>query len=101
MNDTIQVFIVSQQSLFQQGIEHSLVDIKDITISGVVEVNDKVLSAIDNVPPDVALVDIDGPSDNGLTLAHKIKQRSPSIGVIVLTSSPNDAQLFQALKAQA
>ena len=101
MNDKIQVFIVSQQSLFQQGIEHSLSDIDDIAISGVIEVNDKVLSAIDTLPPDVALVDIDGPSDSALTLAHRIKQRSPSIGVIVLTSNPNDAQLFQALKVQA
>ena len=59
------------------------------------------LSAIDNLPPDVALVDLDGPPDIGLELARKIKQRSPNIGVIVLTSNPDDNQLFQALKAQA
>ncbi|MBA7656699.1 Transcriptional regulatory protein DegU [subsurface metagenome] len=34
-------------------------------------------------------------------MAHKIKQRSPNIAVILLVSNPNDAQLFQALKAQA
>ena len=97
----IQVLVVSQQSLFQQGIEHSLSDTEDIVITGFAEVNDKVLSIIDTLPPDVALVDIDGPSDIGLTLGHRIKQRSPSIGVIVLTSNPNDDGLFQALKAQA
>jgi len=97
----IQVFIISQQSLFQQGIELSLSGVEDIGISGNIEVNDKALSAIDTLPPDVALVDIDGPSDDGLNLAHRIKQRSPNIGVILLTSNPNDAQLFQALKAQA
>ncbi len=97
----IRVVIISQQSLFRQGIEHSLSDTKDMEISGAAEVNDKVLSDIDTLPPDVALVDIDGPSDEGLTLARRIKQRSPSIAVVVLTSSPSDAQLFQALKAQA
>ena len=97
----IRVVIISQQSLFRQGIEHSLSDTEDIEISGAAEVNDEVLSDIDTLPPDVALVDIDGPSDNGVTLARKIKQRSPNIGVIVLTSNPNDTQLFQALKAQA
>jgi len=97
----IQVFVVSQQSLFRQGIEHSLGDVDDIEISGVVDVNEKALTTIDNLPPEVALVDIDGPSDDSLSLAHRIKQRSPNIGVIVLSSSPNDAQLFQALKAQA
>ena len=97
----IRVVIVSQQSLFRQGIEHSLSGMEDIEISGTAEVNDEVLSKIDTLPPDVALMDIDGPSDSGLTLAKRIKQRSPNIAVVVLTSNPSDAQLFQALKAQA
>lgn len=97
----IQVLIVSQQSLFQQGIEHSLSAMKDMEVSGLSEVNDQVLPAIDTMPPDVALVDIDGLSDSGLALARRIKQRSPNIGVIVLASNQNDAQLFQVLKAQA
>ena len=97
----IQVFIVSQQCLFRQGIEHSLSPEADIQISGATEVNDEVLKAIDNLPPDVALVDIDGSADSSLTLVRRIKQRLPNVGVIVLTSNPGDAQLFQALKAQA
>jgi RNA polymerase sigma factor (sigma-70 family) len=101
MNNKIHIFVVSQQSLFQQGIEHSFSEVEDLTVSGVTGVNSDVLSAIDNLPPDVALVDLDGPSDSGLELARKIKQRSPNIGVIVLTSTPDDSQLFQALKAQA
>ena len=74
---------------------------EDIEISGATEVNDQVLSAIDTLPPDVALVDIDSPADDSLILARKIKQRSPNIGVIVLASDPNDTQLFRALKTQA
>ncbi len=97
----IQVLIVSQQFLFRQGIEHSLGSMEDMEVSGTAEVNDEVLSAIDTLPPDVALVDIDAPSDSGLKLARKIKRRLPNIGVVVLTSNTNDAQLFQALKAQA
>ncbi|MFQ5997421.1 MAG: LuxR C-terminal-related transcriptional regulator [Dehalococcoidales bacterium] len=100
MNKT-QVIIVSQQYLFREGIEHTLSGMKDIKVSATAEVNDEVLSIIDTSPPDVALVDIDVPSDGGLKLARKIKQRLPIIGVIVLTSNPDDAQLFQALKAQA
>jgi len=99
--DKIQVFIISQQSLFRQGIEHSLSSKEGIEVTGTAEANDAVLSAIDNLPPDVALLDIDGPSDSGLALARRIKQRSPNVGVIVLVSNPSDTQLFQALKAQA
>ncbi|MFC1901543.1 LuxR C-terminal-related transcriptional regulator [Chloroflexota bacterium] len=100
-NGTIHVFVVSQQTLFQQGVEHTLSGVEDITVSGVINVSDDVLKAIDNMPPDVALLDIDGPSESGLELARKIRQRSPNIGVIVLTSNPDDNQLFQVLKAQA
>ncbi len=100
MNKT-QVIIISQQLLFRQGIELALSEMKDVKISATAEVNDEVLSIIDTLPPDVALVDIDAQNDSGLKLARKIKQRLPTIGVIVLTSNPEDAQLFQALKAQA
>ncbi|MDD5126580.1 MAG: response regulator transcription factor [Dehalococcoidales bacterium] len=97
----IQVFIISNQPLFQHGIEHTLSGIEDIAVSGIIEVGEKVLAAIDNLPPDVALVDIDGKSDIALELARNIRQRQPSIGVIVLSSNTNDDELFQALKAQA
>jgi two-component system response regulator DegU len=100
-SNKIQVFVVSQQSLFQQGVEHSFSGVSDIEISGVTGVSTQVLQAIDNLPPDVALVDIDNAAESGLELARKIKQRSPNIAVIVLTSNPEDNQLFQALKAQA
>ncbi|MFC2051321.1 LuxR C-terminal-related transcriptional regulator [Chloroflexota bacterium] len=100
-SNKIRVIVISQQSLFQQGIEHSLSRVQDIEISGAAEMNEKGLSALDTLLPDVALVDIDSSPDNHLALAHGIKQRSPNIGVIVLTSNPNDAELFQALKAQA
>ena len=71
MNNKIQVFIVSQQSLFQQGLEHSLSSMDGIEVSGVVAVDEKVLSVIDNLPPDVAIVDLDGKADGGLELARR------------------------------
>lgn len=100
-NNKIQVFVISQQSLFQQAIEQTFSDTEDIIIIGTTGINGDVLKSIDNLPPDVALLDLDGPSENGLELGRKIKQRSPNIGVIMLTSNPEDNQLFQALKAQA
>jgi DNA-binding NarL/FixJ family response regulator len=96
----IQVFVVSKQSLFRQGVEFSLSSISDIEVLGSAEANGEALLAIDSVPPDVAIVDVDSISDGGLMLARMIKQRLPCIGIIALSSSPNDRQLFQALKTQ-
>jgi len=99
--DKIQVFILSQQPLFRQGVEHSLSLMEDIEISGATEVNDEVLSVMDNLPPDVAVIDIDAPADGDLAITRQLKQRLPNIGIIALTSNYNDVRLFQALKAQA
>jgi len=99
--NTIQVFIISQQFLFRQGIEHALSGVEDIEIAGVAEISDELLSTTDTLPPDVVLIDIAGSPESGLTLARRIKRRSPNIAVIILSPNPNDAQLFQVLKAQA
>ena len=99
--EKIQVYIISPQFLFRQGVEHTLSVVEDIRISGVADVNDEILASIETLPPDVALVDIDAPSDVGLKLARNIKQRSPNIGVILMSSNYGDSQIFQALKAQA
>jgi len=100
--NTIRLLILSQQFLLRQGIEHLLSEIEDIEIWGSTKVDDDSLMLnIENSPPDVIVLDIDGPNGNAYTLARKLKQLSPSIGIIMLTSNHNDDQLFQALKVQA
>ena len=101
MEEKIQVYVISQQSLFRQGIQHSLSNLPDINVAGVSEIQDSVLAVTDNMPPDVVLLDIDGAAESGLTLARKIKQHSSSIAIVVLASNPNDDQLFEVLKGQA
>ena len=97
----IQVFILSQQPLFRQGIEYSLAFFQDVAVLGATEFSDEVLSNMDDSPPDVAVVDIDSPSDDGLEIVRRLKQSLPNIGIIGITSDYNDAQIFQALKYQA
>jgi len=99
--EKIKVFILSPQSLFRQGIKHSLASKSGIEISGEGDISEEILATMESLLPDVALVDIDSPGENGLKLARKIRQRLPNIGVVVLTSNPDDDQLFRAIKAQA
>ncbi|MCR4393666.1 MAG: response regulator transcription factor [Dehalococcoidales bacterium] len=99
--EKIQVYIISQQSLFRKGIQHSLSEFSDIAVMGTSEISESVLNVVDNTPPDVALVDIDGSAESGLSLARKIKLHSPSVAIVVLASNPSDEQLFEVLKGQA
>jgi two-component system, NarL family, response regulator DegU len=98
--EKLKVFILSQQTLFRQGIEHSLSLIEDVEVSGATGFSEEVISAMDNLPPDVAVVDIDTLAGGGLTVTRHLKQLLPNIGIIALTSNDNDVQIFEALKAQ-
>ena len=97
----IRVLIFSQQVLIRQGLEQVFRSTKDFNILGITDLNNGIAFDIEESPPDVAIIDIDGPSDSGMILARKMKQRLPSIGIAMLTSNPDDAQLLQALKSQA
>jgi DNA-binding NarL/FixJ family response regulator len=101
MANKINVLIISQQVLFRTGVELILSVAEDMTIIGSIDFANGIQFSLDELPPDVALIDINGSSETGIEIAQKVKQRLPNVGVIMFTSSPNDDQLFQALKAQA
>jgi two-component system, NarL family, response regulator DegU len=100
-SDKIRVFIFCRQSLLRQGIELLLSNTDGMEISKATEINDEVLSGMDDLPPDVAIVDIDSPDGTGLKTTRQLKQQLPNIGIIAITSEPNDVRLFEILKAQA
>ena len=87
----------SQQPLFQEGILSALSGTEDIQVIGQTKVTDQTL-IVEVMPPDVVIIDTDNAPDSGLSLAYRLKQRLPSVGIIMLSSNPNDAQLFQAIK---
>ena len=102
MNEqNIKIWVFSQQPLFRQGIRDSLSSVEDIEIAGEAKVTDKMSMTIEVMPPDVAVVDIDIAPDSGLNLTNRIKQLTPSTAVIVLASSINDDQLFEAIRSRA
>jgi RNA polymerase sigma factor (sigma-70 family) len=97
----VKLFIIDQQPLFRQGIRSSLAGLPDIEVSGEAEVDDKVLSTIESLPPDVVLLSVDGAVVESLKLCRRIKQQVPSVAIVVLSPEPADDQFFEAIRAQA
>ena len=97
----IKVFVLDQEPLFRQGVCSSLSQSPDMEVSGEAGVDEKVLSIIETSPPDVVLLDVVAPSLDGLKLCRAIKQRLPTVAVIIVSAHPDDEQLFQAIKGQA
>jgi two-component system, NarL family, response regulator DegU len=101
MNNPTNVIVVSPQSMFRTGIEITLSSKPDIRIIDSIDTSNGVEYTVENLPPDIALLDVDGSDNKGFDIAHRLKQRLPNIATIIFTSYPNDEQLFLALKAQA
>jgi len=97
----LKVLVVSQQSFFRQGVWHSLSASDDLAVATADEIDKIVLAEIDVSPPDVAIIDVDGSSDDGLQMVRRLKQSMPEMGLILLSSNHSDSQLFQALKLKA
>lgn len=99
--EKIKVWVFSQQPLWQRAVRQAFLDAEDIEVAGEARVTDKLPLTIEVMPPDVAIVDVDSAFDSGLNLANRIKQATPTTGVIVLASNTDDDQLFKVLKTQA
>jgi len=93
------VFIVDNQSLYRQAIRQALHE--DLEVIGESELIPSVWDAIESFMPDVALVDVGLPSMNGFDITRQITTHCPGVAVVMLSPSPDDEQLFQAIKSGA
>ena len=97
----INILIVSPQVMFRKGLEVSLSFEDDIVILDSVNFDNGVEYSVENLPPDIVIIDIDSSEDTGFDISHRLKQRLTNISLLIFSSSPDDEKLFLALKAQA
>ncbi|MFC2123097.1 response regulator [Bacteroidota bacterium] len=93
------VFIVDNQSLYRQAIRQVLQESLEV-----VGESDLVLNAWDTIEgftPDIVLVDVGLPAMNGFDITRQITTHCPGVAVVMLSPSPDDEQLFQAIKSGA
>ena len=92
-SNTINVIIISSQVMFRKGIELTLSSVGDIEILSSVDFSNGVEYSMENLPPDIAILDIDGGPDVGYDIMQRLKQRLPNIAVIIFRLR-NTAQGF-------
>ena len=71
MNNPTNAIVISPQSMFRKGIEITLSSEPDIQIIESVDFSNGVEYSLENLPPDIAILDVDGPNDDQLFLALK------------------------------
>jgi len=91
--------IVDKQALFRVGVRHCLSQLDFEVFDS--DPNQNPMALIEANLPHVLLLDIDYPSLRGLDLAREIALRCPTAKIIMLTSNPDDKQLFEIIRAGA
>ena len=98
---TVRVVVVDDHTLVRQGIVGLLASQSDIEVVGQAGNAREAMAVIVAVAPDVVLMDIALPGQSGLDATREIRDRFPTVQVLVVTIHDREDYLFQALRAGA
>jgi DNA-binding NarL/FixJ family response regulator len=95
------VVIVDGHTLFRRGVRNILELEDDIEVIGEAGSGREAIAVVEELTPDVILMDLSLPAPNGIETTQRIKRELPHTGVIVLAPNDDEDQLFDAIKAGA
>ncbi|MBD2430771.1 MULTISPECIES: response regulator [Fischerella] len=93
----IKVLLVDDQNLIRQGLKALLELEPDLEIVGEAENGETAINLIEQLHPDVVLMDIRMPIMDGVAATREIHQRFSNIQILVLTTFDNDEYVTAAL----
>ena len=99
--DVIRVLIVDDHALYRRGLQTVLSTEDGIEIVGEAADGVEAVDQAEETLPDVIVMDVGMPKRGGIDACRVIKQRVPSARILMLTSSDDEANLFEAVRAGA
>lgn len=96
---TIKVLIADDHTLFRQGLIGLMETREDLVeVIGEAATGREALRLVEQLRPDVVLMDIYMPDGDGLQATREIRISFPETKVVMLTSSENDEHLYRAVQ---
>ena len=96
----MKLLLVDDNRLMLEGLLN-LLEAHDIEVSGAAHDGREAIDIARRLKPDVILMDIRMPGCDGLTATRLIKAEIPETRIIILTTSTEDDDLFEAVKSGA
>lgn len=97
----LRVLIADDHRLFRQGLRHVCEAAGDIEVVGEAADGWEAVHLARQLRPDVVLMDIQMPGQDGVEATRLIVANDPAIRVIILTMYRQDQYVFEAIKAGA
>lgn len=98
---SVRVLIADDQALFREGLRTLLSTRPEIEVVGEAANGEEAVALVERLHPHVVLMDLRMPVMDGIVATTVLRDRFPSIPVLVLTTFDDDASLFGALRAGA
>src|SRR5262249_16404223 len=99
--DRIRVLIADDHPLFRDGVHILLQSVPETDVVGEAATGEEVIAQATALQPDVVLMDLHLPGQNGIEAPRAILRASPHIGILVLTMYEDDDSIFSAMRAGA
>jgi len=97
----IRVFLADDHTVVRNGLRLLLEAQADIEVVGEAADGRRTVCAVADLNPDVVVMDIAMPELNGIETTRQLRDRCPSVKVIILSMHSSNEHIYQALQAGA
>jgi len=97
----IRILIADDHAVVRAGLRALLQADPDLEVGGEAGDGDETLRLAETLHPDMVLLDITMPPDNGIETAKRLKEKYPELVVLFLTMHEDESLLHEALRAGA
>src|SRR5581483_9595534 len=94
----IRILIADDHLLFRDGVRKLLSAVPDFNVVAEAGHGDEVLEMTARHQPDVVLLDLSMPGQDGLITLQRLRSAHPEVKVILLTSSEERDEMLQAVR---
>ncbi len=97
----IRVLLADPHALFRRGVRIVLEEEPDIEIVGEASEGPEAVELVEQLVPDVVLMDVRMPGLSGIEATRRVRALVPGVKVAILTVSEDDEDLFASVRAGA
>ena len=94
---TIRILLVDDQGVVRRGLQALLKPVSELEVVGEADSGQSALTQIEQLRPDVVLMDIRMPVMDGVVATKEIRQRFPDVKVLILTTFDDEEYVSRAI----
>lgn len=99
--EVVRVLIADDQALFRRGLRAVLSEEEGIEVVAEAADGEEAVARVEELAPDVVLMDIRMPKVDGIEATRRIQGVAPTTRILMITVSDEEDDLFEAVKAGA